>query len=122
MSSNDEDVDETTTYVTASLPEWQKQQWEQEAEKINMSLSGYTRTMVEAGRSKIGLDETGTPSEFSTGNLEDQIREAINENGSLTWNNLVETVFQNMEDRIDKTASEMSDVDVKKGEYTLIDQ
>lgn len=119
MSSPDDDPDETTTYVTTSLPEWQKQQWEKEAERMNMSLSGYTRTMVEAGQSKISLEDSGTPSEFSTGNLEDQIREAISKNGSLTWDKLVETVFQNMEDRIDKTANEMSDIDVKKGKYTI---
>lgn len=122
MSSDDRDADETTTYASASLPEWQKQQWEQEADKMNMTLSCYTRTMVEAGRSKLSLDEDQPSGEFTTRNLEDQIREAIDKEGPLTWETLVETVFQNMEDRIDKTASEMSDVTVKKGKYTLQDQ
>lgn len=119
MSSTEDEVDETTAYATASLPEWKKQQWQQEAENMNMSLSSYTRMMVEAGRSKIGLDEAGTPNEFATGNLEDQIRESLGEDGPLTWSSLVESVFQNLEDRIDKTASEMSDVTVEKGKYTL---
>lgn len=119
MSSDETTTDETTAYATASLPEWQKQQWEQEAETMNMTLSCYTRTMVEAGRSKIGVTDTQTPNEFTTGNIEDQIRETLAEQGPLSWDALLDAVLQNMENRIDQTVSEMADVSVKKGKYTL---
>ena len=119
MYSDEMTTDETTAYATASLPEWQKQQWEKEADTMNMTLSCYTRTMVEAGRSKIGTTEAHTPSEFTTGNIEDQIRETLAEEGPLTWGELLDAMLQNMENRIDQTVSEMADVTVNKDKYTL---
>lgn len=106
---SESDVDTSRTVVRTYVPAYQRDEWDSHAEDLDMSRSEFVRTMVQAGRRGFGDDihEPGEDSETSQesddSSLDDQIRSAIDENGPLTWDELLSSVTGDIERRLDES-------------------
>jgi len=107
--------DETArTAVRTYVPTYQKQQWGEEAEDLDMSRSEFVRTMVQAGRRSFDLDES--PDSDGTGGANESIAEETDgaeladrvlailhdRDEPQTWDDLVAAVTNDVEDRLDE--------------------
>lgn len=71
MSQGDADTERVA--VTVRVPAYQKEAWVAEADRLDMSQSEFVRTMVQAGRRDLGIEETfGSPSVADDGGTDDQ--------------------------------------------------
>lgn len=92
------------TTVTTYAPRYQKERWSAHAERLDMSLSEFVRTMVQAGRR--GFDPStpeGASSSPDSGGkrLEDRVADVLSQRGSLSWDELVAEVSGDVEARLD---------------------
>jgi len=90
------------TSVRTYVPAYQKAEWAEHADELEMSLSEYVRTMVQAGKRGFGgvdeLDSEQTPEEPDSGDatpgvggLESSVLEALAD-GPLEFDALVDVV------------------------------
>lgn len=96
--------------VRAYVPAYQKEQWRQHARELEMSLSEYVRAMVVAGRDGFGLEgnealrnvhpAAETPGD---GPLEDAILDLLADEDHLDWDDIVERLTGDFEERVDET-------------------
>ncbi len=117
------------TYVPAD----QKTRWQRHADELGMSQSEFVRTMVQAGRRGFTVGEGSTPEETrSKGSnpgghdLETRIESAIAD-GHSSWDDLVDAVFDDFEDRLEETLESLQKRDRvrysgREGGYTLVDE
>lgn len=93
---------ETNAVATYVTPE-QKAIWEQEADDLEMTLSEFIRTMVQAGRSDFPIPGSNPPPVPETGgdNYEDQILTALEEHGQLDWPELVDLLTEDVESTLE---------------------
>ena len=117
------------TYVPAD----QKTRWQRHADDLGMSQSEFVRTMVQAGRRGFTLPEESNPEESrSEGSnpgghdLETRIESAIAD-GHSSWDDLVDEVFADFEDRLEETLDYLQERDRvrysgRNGGYTLVDE
>ena len=90
------------TYVSAQ----QKAEWAEHAAELDMSQAEFVRTMVQAGRRDFTLvtesvEPTSTTADPRGDDLETRVLEALEANGSLSWEQLVETLSGDFEDRLE---------------------
>ncbi|WP_284013796.1 DUF5805 domain-containing protein [Halobaculum litoreum] len=125
------DADTERVAVTARVPAYQKEAWVAEADRLGMSQSEFVRTMVQAGRRDLGIaDELGPPRgvEASTDadredpattagelegasppsnpggdGLETPLLAALDREGVMSFDELVEAVAGDVEERVDET-------------------
>ncbi|MFC6906470.1 DUF5805 domain-containing protein [Halalkalicoccus tibetensis] len=130
------DGDDTErTLVKTHVPAYQKRIWVDHAEELEMSQSEFLRTMVQAGRKGFepaeGPDtETGTskPGAGEDGaDLESRVESALAGSGPLSWDQLVETLTDNLEDRLDEALQSLQEENRvrysgRDGGYTLAEQ
>ncbi|SMO53645.1 DUF5805 domain-containing protein [Halorubrum cibi] len=117
------------TYVPAD----QKTRWRRHADELGMSQSEFVRTMVQAGRRGFTLPEESNPEESRSGgsdpgghDLETRIESAIAD-GHSSWDDLVDAVFDDFEDRLEKTLDSLQERDRvrysgREGGYILVDE
>lgn len=65
--ASQEPVDTERTVVTTYVPAYQKETWTAHAEELDMSLSEFVRSMVQAGRRGFGAGERADDSQHSQG-------------------------------------------------------
>lgn len=115
------EADDERVSVRTYVPAYQRALWDEHAEDLGMSRSEYVRTMVQAGRSGL-LDESDTdepespatpssdddphPSGGET-DLEDQVLEALTEEGFLSWDELLDSVTEDIERRLETALQEL---------------
>ncbi len=124
-----EDRRSVKTYVPAD----QKLEWQRQANEMGMSQSEFVRTMVQAGRRGFSLSETsnseesGSPGSNPRGHgLESRIESALTA-GPLSWEELVDAVFDDFEDQLEETLESLQDrnrvrYNGRRGGYTLVDE
>lgn len=84
------------TVAKTYVPRYQKDIWRREAEDLGMSQSEFLRTMVQAGRSEMGLEgESGGTTPGENG-LESRIQ-ALLRDGPREWEELVEEFTADLE-------------------------
>ncbi|ESP89140.1 DUF5805 domain-containing protein [Candidatus Halobonum tyrrellensis] len=103
--------------VRVSLPAYQKAEWVAEAEAMGMSQAEFVRTMVQAGRHEMGLDESdeetdpaetrSDPTSPGGDGLEDRVHGILRREGPLSWDALLRAVADDFEDRLDDTVAEL---------------
>lgn len=96
------------TYV----PPEQKTEWQQHAERLDMSQSEFLRTMVQAGRSGFLADreEGGSGGSNPGGNdLENRVLDALSSDDVVSWDELVDELSGDFEDRLDETLQSLND-------------
>ncbi|ELZ35824.1 hypothetical protein C472_11284 [Halorubrum tebenquichense DSM 14210] len=117
------------TYVPAE----QKDVWRDHADELDMSLSEFVRTMVQAGRKGFTPDESAgdegpasEPSDPGGRDLETRVH-AVLESGPRSWDELVEAVVGDVEDELEATLDDLQARDRvrysgRDGGYVLTDE
>lgn len=95
---------EDRAIVKTSVPRYQKTEWTEHADRLDMSQSEFVATMVQAGRKGLEPEplESRSPDANPRGNaLEDRVLALLVQHDSLTFEEIVETVTQDIERQID---------------------
>lgn len=141
--------------VTVRVPAYQKEAWVDEADRLDMSQSEFVRTMVQAGRHDLGIadafgdprgvdaDSPSTEQQSATttasvegaspptdprGNdLETRLLEVLDRRDVLSFDELVEAVAGDIEERVDETMGDLQSRGAvrysgREGGYTLVDR
>lgn len=90
------------TYV----PPEQKSEWQAHADRLDMSQSEFLRTMVQAGRRGFlnDTEEGGSPGSNPGGDaLEDRVLDLLSNGDVLSWDELVDELSGDFEDRLEET-------------------
>ena len=129
------EADTTRTSVKVYVPDYQKQLWAEDAERLEMSQSEYVRSMVQAGRR--GFEDSSTEAENPTDleghspdatpgveGLETRVLDALSNADALDWDDLVERLAEDFEDRLEdvlETLQQENRVQYsgRRGGYTL---
>ena len=129
-----EESDTERTTVMTYVPAYQKAEWKSHAEELGMSQAEYVRTMVQAGRKGFELDTESPDLEGSSERsnpgghgLETRVLEALESGDPHSWEELVESLSSNFEDRLEETLESLQAENRirysgRKGGYTVVDQ
>ena len=99
--------------VVTYVPTQQKTEWQEHATELDMSQAEFVRTMVQAGRKEFTLDSATAVQGGSDGvdprgdDLETRVLDSLESNGSLSWEQLVETLSTNFEERLEACLEEL---------------
>ena len=119
--------------VKTYVPTEQKEVWRDHADELDMSLSEFVRTMVQAGRRGFApTDESDREEPASEAadprdhDLETRVHAAL-ESGPCSWDELVEAVVGDVEDELEATLDELQGRDRvrysgREGGYVLTDE
>ena len=128
------DDDDETVQVKTRVPAHQRAAWREAADDLGMSQSEFVRTMVQAGRR--GFEATGdgarasNPEEGSSpgsnpggDTLEARVRETLSDDDAIGWDELVDAVLGDFEDRLDRITQESDEIRYsgRDGGYVLDD-
>ena len=110
---SDDDVDTSRTAVKTYVPAYQKEQWREHADELDMSQSEFVRTMVQAGRRAFEIPDTGSSTKSDAGDsserstFEARVRAALSESDHCAWDDLVERLTGDIEDRLETTLQDL---------------
>ncbi|WP_424004367.1 DUF5805 domain-containing protein [Haloarcula salina] len=124
--SDESDATERTT-VRTYVPAYQKSEWAEHADELDMSQSEFVRTMVQAGRSGFetaeselseGADDSESPEEGGSvdatpgvDGLKDRVQEILADGEYYDWDDLVAELTDDIEERLDETLQELQSAD-----------
>jgi len=135
---SDEQVDTSRTVVKTYVPAYQKDEWHEHADELDMSQSEFVRTMVQAGRR--GFPEQPTPDESketsteetttsdgtdTSDGLEQRVESVLTAGEYYSWDELLAAITDNIEERLDETLADLQEENVvrysgRNGGYTLV--
>jgi hypothetical protein len=131
-----DDADTERAVVKTSVPSYQKDDWKRDAEELDMTQSEFVRTMVQAGRRgfDLGSDAGGTDSPVGGasdgsnpgGNaLETRLLDRLEADEYLSWDQLVEALAGDFEDRLEETLQRLQNENRvqysgRQGGYTVV--
>lgn len=128
------DAETERTRVQTYVPAYQKSIWADHAEELGMTQSEFVRTMVQAGRRGFlseTTDEGGeAPSSASDPGgerTEEAVVEFLSEEGALDWDQLVDRLSTDVEDRLDDALASLQEQNRlrysgRDGGYVLTDE
>ncbi|ESS08947.1 MAG: hypothetical protein A07HN63_01156 [uncultured archaeon A07HN63] len=127
------EADSEQTSVVTYVPEQQKTEWKQHAEELGMSQAEFVRTMVQAGRKEFTITEPDREEPVSPdtdprgSDLETRVLDALESGEALSWDQLVERLSTDFEDRLadcleSLQAQNRVQHSGRDGGYTTIDQ
>ena len=136
MSSDGRDTERAT--VATYVPAYQKTAWTEHADRLGMTQSEFVRTMVQAGRREFGIPDSGRTddgtadskrsetAESDSDSVEHRVKDALSTSEYLSWDELVASLTDDIESRLDDTLQELQSADVvaysgRNGGYTLTD-
>jgi hypothetical protein len=103
-------ADEERTVVKTYVPRYQKERWRAHADDLDMSQSEFVRTMVQAGRRELGVEEAGSdPSDPGGSALESRVRETLADDPHLGWDDIHEELAADFADRLEETLQSMQE-------------
>lgn len=132
-----EELDTERQTVVTYVPAYQKARWAEDADQLGMSQSEFVRTMVQAGRRDFGVPGDPTEAGEDVENVpegasdrtdgegfEDRVREALEVDGHLSWDDLLARLTDDIEGRLDETLQRLQSADEvqysgRHGGYTL---
>ncbi|ATW87067.1 hypothetical protein halTADL_0248 [Halohasta litchfieldiae] len=129
-----EESDTERSTVMTYVPAYQKQEWKAHAEELGMSQAEYVRTMVQAGRKGFEIDTespdmegSSDPSDPRGSGLETRVLDALDSADSLSWDELVDSLSNDFEDRLEETLDSLQDTNRirysgRDGGYRVVDQ
>ena len=113
--------DTERTVVKTYVPAYQRQEWDDHADELDMSRSEFVKTMVQAGRRGFGSEETATETETESSpdredesgsgtseNLEAEVLEMLSE-GPRDWEELLAELTAEIEDDLDETLQSLQE-------------
>jgi len=131
MSDSEEKT--SRTVVKTYVPSYQRDEWDDHADRLEMSRSEFVRTMVQAGRRGFeGADPPGESEDAPDGeketapapDMEAAILEALSEDEYRSWEELLAVVTDDIEGQLEDTLEELRDGgriqhSPRNGGYTL---
>lgn len=102
-------TDTSRTTVQTYIPSYQKSEWQEHADELDMSQSEFVRTMVQAGRRGFEADreEPNSPDATPGGNaLETRILNLLSSD-TYAWDELLEAVTDDVESRLDDALEQL---------------
>ena len=117
--------------VTTYVPPHQKDEWQNESEELGIALSDYVRQMVQAGRREIfenhrrsDGEQNSNPKPDIDADLEEEILEILSGSGFHPWEDLLESLTGNIEERLETALEDLQQENLirysgKNGGYTL---
>ncbi|NHN58680.1 MULTISPECIES: DUF5805 domain-containing protein [Halorussus] len=131
-----DDADTDRAVVKTFVPTYQKDEWKRHADELDMSQSEFVRTMVQAGRRGFGLESETVSSEnraegesegSSPGGdgLETRLLDLLDSGEYLSWDQLVEELAGDFEDRLEETLQRLQNdnrvqYSGRRGGYTVV--
>lgn len=118
----DSDRDTSRTVVKTYLPAYQREEWDEHADQLDMTRSEFVKTMVQAGRRGFeGVEHGGgAPGEQQapdnddadgdspTGpDLREAVLEALSEDGFKSWDGLLESVTGDIESQLEAVLEDL---------------
>lgn len=132
-----EDADTDRAVVKTFVPTYQKEEWKRHADELDMSQSEFVRTMVQAGRRGFDLESGGGTtrnrpegasegSDPGGGGLETRLLDLLDSADHLSWDQLVEELAGDFEDRLEDTLQRLQNENRvqysgRRGGYTVVD-
>jgi hypothetical protein len=122
------------TRVQTYVPAYQKDIWEEHADDLGMTRSEFVRTMVQAGRRGFLSGPSEEPGEVPSSDpnpggehVEEVVVEALAREGPLGWDQLVDRLTTDVEDRLDDALASLQDANRlrysgRDGGYVLTDE
>lgn len=115
-------MSDADSVVKTYVPEAQKDEWHDHADELDMSLSEFVRTMVQAGRRGF-LDEVGSTAESD--GFDDRVLAALTEE-PRSWDDLRESLVAGVEDDLEAALTRLQDdgrvrYSGRDGGYTIVD-
>ncbi|EFW90430.1 hypothetical protein ZOD2009_20273 [Haladaptatus paucihalophilus DX253] len=98
------------TVVKTYIPKYQKEEWQAHADELDMSQSEFVRSMVQAGRRGFEMNPVEDHSGGSNprgSDLETRVLESLAREDNMSWDELVERLAGNFEDRLDEVLNEL---------------
>jgi hypothetical protein len=84
------------TAVKTYIPETQKQRWQSDADELEMSQSEFVRTMVQAGRRELGLEQADPDADPGGRGLETYLQTVLADE-HRSWDELSEQLLDDLE-------------------------
>jgi len=122
--------DDDSVAVKTYVPPYQKERWREHADRLGMSQSEFVRTMVQAGRRDFEVPErpAGEAESEEAGGavssgLEPRVKELLDPEDGRSWDELVEGLTEDTEDRLDSALDALQERNaVKHGRdgYVLV--
>jgi len=104
--------------VRTYVPKYQKSEWADHAERLDMSQSEFVRTMVQAGRRGFDFDDAeprsgGASSERDPGGegVQDRVVATLRNEGPMAWDELLEELAGSFEDRLEEALDDLQSAD-----------
>lgn len=129
----DGQFDTSRSVVKTYVPAYQKDTWNDHADRLGMSQSEFVRTMVQAGRRDFDLDpaDGASPGSNPWGDgLEDRVRDHLDGAGAVGWDELRRAVTEDLagevEAKLERAVGELQDDGTvrhapREGGYVLFD-
>jgi hypothetical protein len=117
--SGDSEVDTSRTVVQTYVPAYQRDLWDDHADRLEMSRSEFVKTMVQAGRRQVGDDpdllpdpDGSTPDEpkESGQSLDEEVTALLEDADALSWNELLASLTDDIESRLDETLQQLQEL------------
>ena len=109
---SESEPDTSRALVQTYVPAYQREQWDEHAQQLEMSRSEFVRTMVQAGRRGFGADADGHTEEGSVedsaGDLEDRVCEQLRDE-ACSWEELLSGLTDDIEARLEETLQQLQD-------------
>ena len=115
------EADTDRTVVKTYVPAYQREEWDDHADELDMSRSEFVKTMVQAGRHGFGAEETATETETESSpdredesdsgtseSLEAEVLEMLSE-GPRDWEELLAELTAEIEDDLDETLQSLQE-------------
>ena len=128
------DADSERTRVQTYVPAYQKSIWEDHADDLGMTQSEFVRTMVQAGRrgflstgSEEPAGEASSDSNPRGEGIEDRVVSLLDDAGPLDWDQLVDRLVDDVEDRLDDALTTLQEENRlrysgREGGYVVTDE
>jgi hypothetical protein len=106
--------------VKTYVPPYQKERWREHADRLGMSQSEFVRTMVQAGRRDFEVPERSAatpddePGKATGSGLEPQVKELLDPEDGRSWDELLERLTENTEDRLESALDALQERNVVK--------
>jgi hypothetical protein len=115
--SGDGEVDTSRTVVQTYVPAYQRDVWDDHADRLEMSRSEFVKTMVQAGRRQVGDDPELLPdpdgsteeSEETGESLDEEITTLLRDTDALSWDELLASLTDDIESRLDETLQQLQE-------------
>ncbi|MBP2252082.1 DUF5805 domain-containing protein [Halarchaeum nitratireducens] len=105
--------------VKTYVPRYQKEEWVERAEEMDVSQSEFVRLMVQAGVRELGLDDDDTDdggghADDAGPSLERRVLDELRERDVAGWETLVDALAGDFEERLEGTLDGLTERGVVK--------